>query len=155
MKINESLLKARKELKERKPDFIRQDTSKRMKLKIKWRKPKGHHSKIRHRFAGRRIMPSPGFKSPIKVRGMHATGMKMIRVHSPSEVLKIKKDSEGIVIGTSVGMKKKLEILQKANEMKITVLNINASEAIKKNRRIHEFEEKAREGQKSRREKRI
>ena len=52
--MNQTLLNVRKEMKERKPEFIRQDNPKRMKLNYKWRKPKGVHSKIRHHFKGRR-----------------------------------------------------------------------------------------------------
>ena len=130
--MNQTLLQVRKLLKEKKPDFIRQDTSKRMKLKIKWRKPKGHHSKIRHSFAGRRRMPSPGYKSPIEVRGLHATGLKSVRICSPEELNNIKKGNEGIIVSKSVGLKKRLDIFRKANEMKIKVLNLNADEAIKK-----------------------
>ena len=132
MTQNNVLLEVRKELKERKPVFIRQDNPKRMKLNYKWRKPKGIHSKIRHRFKGRRKMPSPGYKSPAAVKGLHATGLKMIMIYSPEELSRINKDNEGIIIAKSVGTRKRLEILKKAMEMKITILNINAEEVIKK-----------------------
>lgn len=126
------LLEVRKELKGRKPVFIRQDNPKRMKLNYKWRKPKGIHSKIRHKFKGRRKMPSPGYKSPRKVKGLHHSGLKMIRVFSASDVSGIKKESEGIIMPKSVGMRKRLEILEKAKELNIMVLNINADEHIAK-----------------------
>src|SRR3989338_2447991 len=105
-----SLLEIRKELKERKPIFIRQDNPKRMKLNYKWRKPKGIHSKIRHKFKGRRKMPSPGYKSPRKVKSLHSSGLKMINVSSIDDVKKTKK----------------------AKELNVTVLNLNADEHIKK-----------------------
>src|SRR3989344_9388886 len=96
--MTESLLEIRKELKERKPEFIRQDNPKRKKLNYKWRKPKGIHSKIRHHFKGRRKMPSPGYKSPRKVKGLHSSGLKMIHVFSASDASKIRKETEGIII---------------------------------------------------------
>mgnify|MGYP001610090029 CR=1 FL=1 len=86
----ERLLDIRKELKGRKPTFIRQDTQKRKKLSLKWRKPKGIHSKIRHQFRGKMRLPSPGFKSPIKVKGLHSSGLKIVRVFSVDEVKKRK-----------------------------------------------------------------
>ena len=127
-----TLLELRSKIKSRKPEFIRQDNPKRRKLNDKWRKPKGIHSKIRHHFKGRRKMPSPGYKSPAAIKGLHATGLKMITIFSPGDIIKINKDNEGIIIAKSVGTRKRLEILKKAMEMKITILNINAEDAIKK-----------------------
>lgn len=127
-----TLLEVRKELKERKPEFIRQDNPKRKKLNYKWRKPKGIHSKIRHHFKGRRKMPSPGYKSPAAVKGLHSTGLEMVRVFSAGEVSKIKKESQGIIVPGNVGKRKKLEILRKAKELSVQVLNLKIDEAIKK-----------------------
>ena len=128
----ENLLEIRKELKERKPDFIRQDTHKRKKLSIKWRKPKGIHSKIRHHFKGRRKMPSPGYKSPGKVKNLHSSGFKIINIASVENLKEIKKESEGIIISKNVGMEKKLKMLKMAKELDIRVLNLNVDEQIKK-----------------------
>ena len=130
--MNESLLQVRNEMKERKPVFIRQDNPKRRKLNYKWRKPKGVHSKIRHHFKGRRKMPSPGYKSPAEVKGLHSSGLEMTRVFSADDVKKIKKENEGIIMPKSIGMRKRLEILKKANELSVRVLNLNADESIKK-----------------------
>ncbi|MBI2541106.1 50S ribosomal protein L32e [Candidatus Woesearchaeota archaeon] len=130
----ENLLKIRNEMKDRKPHFIRQDHQRRKKLgrKLKWRKPKGIHSKIRHQLKGRRKMPSPGHKSPSKVRGLHASGLKITRVHSVNGLGTINKGAEGIVIAKQVGAKKKLDILKKAKELGISVLNLNIDERIRK-----------------------
>ena len=119
-------------MKERKPDFVRQDNPKRMKVNSKWRKPKGLHSKIRHKFKGRRKMPSPGYKSPREVKGLHASGLNMIRISSAGGIAKIRKESEGIIIAKNVGMKKQLVILKKAKELEIKVLNLNIDGQIKK-----------------------
>lgn len=127
-----TLLELKNKLKEVKPEFIRQDYPKRKKLSIKWRKPKGIHSKIRHKFKGRRKMPSPGYKSPKIVRGLHSSGLRMVNVSSVGDIIKIKKEKEGAVILKSVGMKKRLEILTKSKELNITVLNLNVDEQIKK-----------------------
>lgn len=127
-----SLLEIRKEIKERKPVFIRQDNPKRRKLNYKWRRPKGIHSKIRHHFKGRRKMPSPGYKSPFEVKGMHSSGLEIIMVSSSDGVTKIKKDTQGIIIPKAVGKKKKLEILKKAKELGVQVLNFNLDEGIRK-----------------------
>src|SRR3989344_1702150 len=128
--MNESLLEIRKELKERKPNFIRQDYQRRKRIgnKLKWRKPKGVHSKIRHHFKGWRKSPSPGYKSPLDVKGFHSSGLKMIYIFSVNDLVNIKKDTEGIIISKNVGFKNRLQILKKAKELNISVLNLNADE---------------------------
>ncbi|MEK6827984.1 MAG: 50S ribosomal protein L32e [Nanoarchaeota archaeon] len=127
-----TLLELRTRIKEKKPDFIRQDNPKRMKVNDKWRKPKGIHSKIRHKFKGRRKMPSPGYKSPRDAKGLHSSGLKIVGIMSINDLIKIRKESEGAVIAKSVGMKKKLEILKKARELNVNILNLNVNEQIKK-----------------------
>ena len=128
-----TLLELRNKIKYKKPDFIRQDYQRRKRLgrKLKWRKPKGIHSKIRHHFKGRRKMPSPGYKSPAKIRGLHSSGLKMIMVHTLSQMEKIDNKVEGIVIAGTVGMKKRLELFRKAKQLNIKVLNLNVDEEIK------------------------
>ena len=129
-----TLLELRSKIKSKKPEFIRQDYQRRMRLgrKLKWRKPKGIHSKIRHHFKGRRKMPSPGYKSPREVRGLHASGLAMVMGFSVDDVKKIKNGSEGIVIPGNVGMKKRLEILRKAKEFDVKILNMSIDDGIKK-----------------------
>ncbi|MBI3035673.1 50S ribosomal protein L32e [Candidatus Woesearchaeota archaeon] len=129
-----TLLELRNQIKNKKPRFIRQDYQRRKRLgrKLKWRKPKGIHSKIRHGFKGHRRMPSPGYKSPKMIRGFHASGLKHVAVFSLEEVSKIKKEIEGIVISKNVGAKKRLVILKKAKELNVRVLNLNADSEIKK-----------------------
>ena len=126
-----TLLELRTKIKNKKPDFLRQDNPKRMKLNDKWRKPKGIHSKIRHHFKGRRKMPSPGYKSPIKVKGMHFSGLQIVNVRSIDDIKEIKKQSEGIVVAKNVGTKKQLEIFKKAKELDIKVLNLDVDDKIK------------------------
>ena len=127
-----TLLELRTKIKEKKPEFIRQDNPKRMKLSDKWRKPKGIHSKIRHHFKGRRKMPSPGYKSPREAKGLHSSGLKIVGIQSINDLIKIRKESEGAVIAKSVGMKKRIEILKKARELNVKVLNLNVDDHIKK-----------------------
>ena len=134
--MTSSLLEVRKELKERKPVFIRQDYGRRKRINSKWRKPKGIHSKIRHHFKGRRKMPSPGYKSPIAVKGLHSSGLKIVNVYSVDNIKKIKNQSEGAIIAKSVGFKKRLDILKKAKELNVNILNLNIDDQIK---RIEEF----------------
>src|SRR3989344_5763532 len=108
------LLELRKEIKERKPEFIRQDNPKRMKVNDKWRKPKGIHSKIRHKFKGRRKMPSRGYKSPYDVRGLHISGIKVLNLDVDSHIAKI----EQILKSKPSNKKPKAEIKKESSDKK-------------------------------------
>lgn len=99
----------------RKPKFIRQDTNRAKKLKIKWRKPKGLHSKLRLNKKGHRKTPSQGYRSPKSIRG----GEKFTIIKSIEDIIEGK-----LMIGGNVGLRKKVEIVKYAKEKGFTILNV-------------------------------
>ena len=117
------LLDIRRKLKGKKPNFIRQDAHKKLGIKRKWRRSKGIQSKMRLKKKGYRRSPSQGYRSSVKIRSLHRSGLKPVLVASLNNI-KIKKESEGAVIGNSVGLKKRYEIVKKLEEMQIKILNI-------------------------------
>jgi large subunit ribosomal protein L32e len=110
----------------KKPAFFRQGFNKMHKLGKKrskkrvWRKAKGHDSVMRLKQRRAPAMPSIGWGSDKKIRGK-IKGLEVVRVESLSQLEKIDKRC-GILIG-KIGKKKREEILEKAKEMKLTVLN--------------------------------
>lgn len=125
------MLELRSRIKSKKPEFIRQDTDIRIRVRnnSKWRKPKGIHSKMRHHRRGKRKLPSPGYGAPAKVRGFHASGAKPMSVENESQIPESRE--YGVIIPGKVGMRKKAAIIKKANEKGISILNINAEEFMK------------------------
>ncbi|MBS3108601.1 50S ribosomal protein L32e [Candidatus Woesearchaeota archaeon] len=138
MKDFKKMLELRSIIKKKKPVFLRQDFQIK-KLKKKWIRAKGIHSKIRQSMAGHISMPNPGFGSPKIVRGLNHNGLREVLVHNVNDLLNVK---EGCcaVIGKTVGMKKRLDIAKKAVELKINISNVenpnefvkNAEDSIKK-----------------------
>ncbi len=126
-----NLLELSKRIKKKKPEFIKQDY-KLKKIKRNWRKPKGIDSKMRLRFRGNSKIVSPGYGSPVEVKGLHSSGLKMVFVASPAELEKVNKDKEGIIIRSGVGQRKRVEIINKAKEKGIRVLSVKDSEAFLK-----------------------
>ena len=127
------LIALRKEKKSKKPVFRSQDSWKRKLLPKSWRRPKGLHSKMRLKFKGNPKMPSQGYRSPRKVRGMHGSGLTTVLVRSLKQLEGLK--SEGIIIASALGAKKRIEIIKKAAEKNLKVANLDAAEYLKKKER--------------------
>jgi len=121
--MNTKLLQLRNTWKKKKPTFIRQDAQKAIRLKNKhhWRKPEGMHSKMRKKLRSVRRQPSIGFSSPREVRGLTTEGFRVIMVHNVAQLATI---TEPITIASTVGLRKKVEIVKKAKEKKLRVLNV-------------------------------
>lgn len=117
------LLAVRKGLKSKKPEFLQQDYHKKRRLSRKWKRPTGLHSKMRHQFKGYNRRVKQGWRSPVAIRGYDLKGFKPVIVSSVKD-LALMKDGDGIIVAKSVGLKKKLEILEKALQLKLTVLNL-------------------------------
>ena len=123
MSEKKRLLEVRKTIKDKKPEFKQQDFHKKKRLSDKWKRPRGLQSKMRHQFKGYHRLPKQGWRSPVEVRGIHQKGYEAILVYNVSDLSKIKKD-QAIIIAGNVGNKKRLDIITKAEELKIIVLNI-------------------------------
>lgn len=117
-------LKLRKAMKARKPNFLRQDAHKVKRLPQKWRRPKGLHSKMRHKFKGYRALVSKGYKSPASVRGLSAKGLEMVTVANKAQLQTLNPKKQAVILASSVGMRKRLELVELANSMGIAVMNI-------------------------------
>ncbi|MBU0907598.1 MAG: eL32 family ribosomal protein [Nanoarchaeota archaeon] len=107
--------------------FIRQETSRyskigknRKKLQ-RWRKPKGRDSKMRLKRKSYPATVSVGYSRARKEQGK-VNGKLPILVHHVKDLEKITKDNVALL--ARVGAKKKLEIIKKAEEKKIQILNV-------------------------------
>ncbi|MEM3126906.1 MAG: 50S ribosomal protein L32e [Candidatus Woesearchaeota archaeon] len=126
------LLEVKKELKRRTPNFLRQDAHKRKKISQKWRKPKGMHSKMRRRLKGYRRSVEVGFKSPIFVKGLDKEGLLPVRIFSVKDLEKLDTKKNSIIIGRSVGNKKRISIVEEAKRKGIKILNIKPEQFLEK-----------------------
>lgn len=153
--MSEPLLKHRNRLKSRKPNFQRQDVNKYRVFKNTWRRPKGIHNKLRQSFRGNRAIPAIGYGSPRAVAGLTSKGFVSINVSNVNDLNKL---SEGCaaVISSTVGMRKRLDILMKAKEKNLGVLGVKDFDAEinnitksfenrKKKKKIKEPEKKGKE----------
>jgi len=117
-------LKKRAEIDARRPEFLRQEWHRRKRLQgVKWRKPQGDHSKMRQHYGYRPNVVSIGYGGPKGARYLHPSGFKEVRVWNPKDLEKINPELEAARVAHQVGMKKRLEIEEKADELGIRVLN--------------------------------
>ena len=82
------------------------------------------HSKMRLHQRGNLKLVTKGYKSPQEVRGMLRTGLFPVLVHNVKELVEINTKTQSAVIGSTVGLKLKLEIVKKAIELKINLENV-------------------------------
>lgn len=112
--------------KRKKPLFYRAGWTRRSKLgrkrkkKRKWRASKGGDSKIRLKERGFSIRPTIGWGSDKRIRGK-IKGYDYVRVENLKQLENLEK-GKAILIA-SVGKKKREEIIKKANERGLIILN--------------------------------
>ncbi len=125
------LLTLRKEISKRRPEFVMQDHHKRPETQLRWRKPKGMHSKMRHGVWGRPASVSVGYRGPAAVRGLHNSGLQMVRINTLSELAALDVKTQGAIIA-NVGGKRKTELLTACKQKNVTVFNVkNIDEELK------------------------
>jgi ribosomal protein L32E len=107
--------------------FLRSDTNRfsrlgkgRRKLQ-KWRRARGKSNKMRLNRAGYSSVPKVGFRTP-KKEAHKVQGMIPKLVHNLSELEALGKNQAAIL--ARVGALKKLELIKKADELKIKIVNM-------------------------------
>jgi len=117
------LVALREKVKARKPDFVRQESWRYVRVKESWRKPKGMDSKMRLQKKGWPPIVKVGYRGPSKARGLHPSGFREVLVHNVEELEKLNPATQAARIASTVGLRKKLEIMERARELGIYVLN--------------------------------
>ncbi|MEA3254509.1 MAG: 50S ribosomal protein L32e [Candidatus Altiarchaeota archaeon] len=105
------------------PRFVRQELYKVKKLRDKWRKPRGIDSKKQEGKRGKGKLPGIGYKNPESVRGISPSGYYPVLIHNIREVEILNPEGEAAIISSTVGRRKRNEIIKSANKLKITILN--------------------------------
>ncbi len=118
------LMEKRRRMKNKKPMFSRQEWFRHSKLeKGTWRRPKGVHSKARKNLKSRPPKVSIGYRSPKMVRNLHPSGFKEVLVYNVKDIESVDAKTQAVRIAHGVGMRKRIDIEQKAEEKDIRVLN--------------------------------
>ena len=123
-KEQEKYLRIRKQIKDRTPEFLREEWFRYGKINKTWRKPDGMTSKMRLHKKYRPSVVRVGFRGPRNTRGLHSSGFEEVFVFNVNDLAKIDPNKQAARIGGSVGTKKRLDIQKKAEELEIRILNL-------------------------------
>ncbi|MFN4133111.1 MAG: 50S ribosomal protein L32e [Candidatus Hadarchaeales archaeon] len=106
-----------------KPKFRRQDWWAVKRVGEKWRKPRGIDSKMRIRKKGKPPLVSVGYRSPKATRNLHPSGAVEILVKNMKDLEKADPAKNVVRIASGIGLRLKLQIVKRAAEKGIRVLN--------------------------------
>ncbi|WP_243678727.1 50S ribosomal protein L32e [Vulcanisaeta distributa] len=121
------LLRLRLLMERREPRWMRMDEWRYLRVAHgeHWRRPRGgDDNKIRLEIKGYPKRVKVGYGKPRLVRNLHPSGFRLVIVHRPEEVDRVDPTREAIVIGRTVGLRKRIEIVKRAIEKGVRVINV-------------------------------
>ena len=86
----------------------------------KWRRPRGMDIFYRREFG--RVVDT-GYRSDTSIRGLHPSGFREQMVHNPMQLVGIDRETTAARIGATVGKRKRKDIIKKAIELGVKILN--------------------------------
>ncbi len=129
--MNIELLKVKAEIKKKKPIFRRPEKHRKKSLPDNWRKPKGHHSKIRRKERPEVKMPLVGRRTPKELRNYDSKGREIVMLYSVDD-LKLLDNTKVGVVSAKLGLKKKAEIARVAKGKGYNFMNFDPDKILAK-----------------------
>lgn len=107
----------------KKPKFVKQGAKYLKRIKKKWRRPRGRHSKLKVREKSKGAMPNVGYGAPKSLKGLHPSGFREVLIRNLKDLDNMDKEKEAGRISHTIGKKKRKLILDRAKELGIKILN--------------------------------
>jgi large subunit ribosomal protein L32e len=105
------------------PRFVRQESWRLVRVKERWRRPRGKNSKMRLGKRGWPKIVKIGYKKSRKGRGLHPSGLEEIIVKRPADLEKINAKTQIVKISHTVGERNRIAIMERARALELTVAN--------------------------------
>ena len=120
----------RKDFKKR--SFKRYHCDRYKKVQEHWKKPKGLDSRVRRKFKGSAMMPGKKFRLPPVLRDIMPNGLREIVIKNVDELRSLQYLSEKYcaTIAGATGSRKRIEIVNEAKKLGITLTNGEARLAV-------------------------
>ncbi|CAH0769627.1 unnamed protein product [Bemisia tabaci] len=108
--------------------FIRHQSDRYAKLKPNWRKPKGIDNRVRRRFKGQLRMPSIGYGSDKRTKHMLPNHFRKVVIHNVRDLTMLLMQNRKYCaeVAHNVSAKKRKQIVERAHQLSVKVLNKNA-----------------------------
>ena len=117
------LIRLRDTLNHKRPKFRRYESWRYKRVSPAWRRPRGIDSAMREKRKGLPKMPNIGYRNPKLVRYYHPSGKLEIIVHNVKELEGIDPEQYVVRIAHTVGAKKRLSIIERADELGLKIVN--------------------------------
>ena len=118
-----ALVERRAEIARHRPEFVRQESWRYVRIKPMWRKPKGVDNKVRRQDKGAVALVRVGYRGPAVSRGLHPSGHYEVLVHRAEDLEALVHERDVARIGSTVGARKRALILARAKELGVKVVN--------------------------------
>lgn len=108
--------------------FKRHHSGKYMRVKESWRKPRGIDNRVRRKLKGAIQMPGKRYMKDPEIKYLNPQGFREVLVANVNDLepLKNLNTNYAAVIRHAVGARKRIEIVEKADEYGIVVMNKDA-----------------------------
>ncbi len=119
----QEVLKLRAEIADGRPVFRRPESWRYLRLKENWRKPKGLDNKVRKSVKGWPKLVKVGYRGPVVARGLHPSGFRDVLVENLKGLDGLNPETDAVRLASGLGARKRQEIITRANELGLKVLN--------------------------------
>ncbi len=127
---DQRVLRIARQKKKHMPKFRHEQAHRWIRVSDNWRKVRGIDNATREKKKGRIAMVSSGYRTPRAVRDLHPSLFVEVRVNKPSDVDDLDPEVHAVRIASTVGARKRQEILVAADAKLLRVLNPGKSDEI-------------------------
>ncbi|MFW9826902.1 MAG: 50S ribosomal protein L32e [Candidatus Thorarchaeota archaeon] len=128
MEETKRLIELKKKMNKKRPSFRRVESWRYKRVKDSWRKARGIDSQTRKKTKSGVKSPTVGYRSPKKVRGLHPSGYKEVRIIKIKDLNNLNKNVHAVKISSKLGSKKRVALIDYCQKKGFKILNLGISQ---------------------------
>jgi large subunit ribosomal protein L32e len=127
MAQDKRLMELRNRINKKRPSFRRVESWRYKRVSDSWRKARGIDSNTRKKKKSGIKSPTVGYRNPKKVRGLHPSGYKEVRITTIQDLKNLNKNQHALKISTKLGSKKRVALIDYCQRRGFKILNLGIS----------------------------